>query len=307
MNAASTSIFVRPCLSISAARAAKTGFRRFLPVSAAAAALVPFSAGAFPPAPSYMLYGMVRDQVGNRITAEGAQIVLLKGGKEIGRTPITSSLSLDHSYELNVRIDQNRTGTTLYTERAVPSEGSFSLVVEMNGSRFYPIEVSGNLTAGKGAERVRLDLNLGEDSDRDGLPDVWEQWQLYQAGYSAGAGGNWALDLITKDGDFDGDGQSNHKEYIAGTFAGDATEFFKLEIKENAAEKVRFEFYGITGKTYSIDRSTDNQTWERVPLSAVTAAAEPAAAYTATAAGVVSAWITPSAGAQKEFFRLSVR
>jgi hypothetical protein len=56
---------------------------------------------------------------------------------------------IDQNYELQMRLDQNRSGTTLYTDRAVAAGGLFSLVVSMNGVLFYPIEVSGNLTAGK--------------------------------------------------------------------------------------------------------------------------------------------------------------
>ena len=263
-------------------------------------------ARAFPPAPYYTLFGTVRDQVGQAVTAEGAQVLLLKGGVEVGRAPVNAVQAIDQNYELSVRIDQNRSGTTLYTDKAVVAEGPFSVVVEMNGVKFYPIEVTGDLTAGKGSERLRLDLNLGEDSDRDGLPDVWEQWQLFQAGKSPDNNGNWPIHLLDKNGDFDGDGQSNFREYVAGTFAGDATEFFKLEIKEKLAEKIRFEFYAITGKTYTIERSTDNQTWTRVPFTAGPATAA-ASTYTATAVGVLSAFAAPTAGAASEFFRLTVR
>ncbi len=261
---------------------------------------------AFPPAPHYTLYGTVRDQVGKTITDADAVLILLKGGVEVGRTPITQALQLDQNYELNVRIDHNRSGTTLYSTKAVEPEGLFSLVVEIDGSRFYPIEVSGNLKAGKGGERVRLDLNLGEDLDRDGLPDIWEQWQLYQAGYYPDANGNWPINLIDKNGDFDNDGTSNWLEYVAGTFAGDATEKFALEIKEKAATSVRFEFYAITGKTYTIERSADMTTWTRVPFSigSLTPGGE---VHTATDVGVLSAYATPFTGATKEFYRLTVR
>lgn len=259
---------------------------------------------AFPPAPYYTLYGMVRDQVGQTLTAEGATLILLKGGEEVGRTPV-NNLQLDQNYELNIRIDANRSGTTLYTDKAVPAQSLFSLVVEMNGSLFYPIEVAGNLTAGKGGERVRLDLNLGEDSDGDGLPDVWEQWQLYQAGYYPDGNGNWPIHLIDRNGDLDGDGLSNYMEYLAGTFAGDATEKFNLEIKEKTETGVRFEFYAITGKTYTIERSTDVKTWTRVPF-AVGAPAPGAQTYSATDVGILSAFTTPAA-ADKEFYRLTVR
>ena len=68
---------------------------------------------AFPPAPYYTLYGMVRDQVGQTITAEGAELILLKDGTEIGRTPISPALGLDQNYVLKVRIDQKHANTDL--------------------------------------------------------------------------------------------------------------------------------------------------------------------------------------------------
>jgi len=261
-------------------------------------------AAAFPPAPYYTIYGMVRDQVGQTVTAEGAEIILLKGSVEVGRTPISSS-QIDQNYELNIRIDQNRSGTTLYTEKAVAAQGLFSLVVSMNGALFYPIEVSGNLRAGKGGERVKLDLTLGEDLDKDGLPDTWEAWQLYQAGLYPDDNGKWNLSLIDKNGDFDGDGQSNWLEYLAGTFAGDATDRFSLAIKEKLATSVRLEFYGITGKVYTIESSADMKTWTRVPF-AVGAPGAGNNAHQARDVGIVSAFAQPRFSSN-EFYRLSVR
>ena len=259
---------------------------------------------AFPPAPYYTLFGIVRDQVGQTLTAEGAVLILLKAGGEIGRTPI-SNLQLDQSYELNIRIDANRSGTTIYSEKALSAQGHFSVVVEMNGALFYPVEVAGTLTAGKGGERLRLDLNLGEDSDGDGLPDIWEQWQLYQAGHYPDGNGNWPIHLIDRDGDFDGDGLTNYLEYLAGTFAGDATERFDLQIMEKSDTGVRFEFYAITGKTYTIERSSDVKTWTRVPF-AIGSAVAGETSFSATEVGILSAVATPTTGT-KEFYRLTVR
>jgi hypothetical protein len=272
--------------------------------SVAAGAMLGGVTEAFPPAPYYTLHGVVRDQVGQTVTAEGAEVILLKGGVEVGRTPITSS-RIDQNYELNMRIDQNRSGTTFYTDKAVAAGGLFSLVVSMNGALFYPIEVSGNLTAGKGSERVKLDLTLGEDKDKDGLPDSWEAWQLYQAGYYPNENGEWNLTLLDKGGDFDKDGQSNLLEYIAGTFAGDGTETFGLTIKEKLPQSVRFEFYGITGKVYTIESTLDMKTWTRVPF-AVGAPGTGANGYQARDVGIVSAFTAPRSGTS-EFYRLSVR
>lgn len=91
------------------------------------------TADAFPPAPYYTLYGVVCDQVGQTVTAEGAEVILLKGGVEVGRTAITSS-RIDQNYELNMQLDQNRSGTTFYTDKAVVAGGSFSLVVCIGGT-----------------------------------------------------------------------------------------------------------------------------------------------------------------------------
>jgi hypothetical protein len=154
---------------------------------------------------------------------------------------------------------------------------------------------------------VRLDLNLGEDSDGDGLPDIWEQWQLYQAGLFPDENGDWPIHLITRDGDYDGDTRSNHDEYVAGTFAGDATEFFQMEIKEILPEKVRFEFFAITGKTYILERGTDLEGWTRIPFSIGTAEAEESLAHPATSVGILSGFITVVPGSPREFYRLGVR
>ena len=259
---------------------------------------------AFPPAPHYVIYGLVRDQVGATLLVEGAELVLLRNGLELGRTPVFSRIKGDLNYELKISIDQNRPSTRAYSEKAVPANGLYSVVVEMNGEKFYPINASGNLQAGSGGERVRLDLNLGVDSDHDGLPDAWEEWQLYQSGIRPGPNG-WDLSLITRDGDFDGDGISNYDEYIAGTFAGDATERFELRIVTKTPTGVKFEFFTITGKLYAIEESSDLKTWERVAFAVGTATSS-ALRYQAPAVDIVTATVN-SPSATSRFYRLSVR
>ena len=273
-------------------------------VLGALAALGAVRLAAYPPLPSYTIYGLVRDQVGTALNVDGAEIVLLRDNVEIGRTPISREVGANGNYELAISIDQNRAGSRTYAHNAVAAQGVFSLLVEMNGAKFYPIEVSGTLRAGQGGERVRLDLNLGADTDGDGLPDAWEEWQLYQAGKLPGPGG-WDLSLITRDGDFDGDGVSNYAEYVAGTFAGDATERFELRIREKTAAGVQFEFFAITGKVYSIEESTDLRTWTAVPFTTVAGGAT-ARSHRATSVAILPAYVA-SPTATSRFYRLSVR
>jgi hypothetical protein len=264
----------------------------------------PARVGAFPPAPYYTLYGVVRDQVGATLQADGAEIVLLRDNVEIGRAPVSKQVSGDQNYELSIRIDQNRGTTRVYSNKSVPSQGLYSLYVDLNGQKFFPIEVSGTLRTGQGGERVRLDLNLGEDANHDGLPDAWQEWQLFQAGRVPGGPG-WDINLITKDGDFDGDGISNYVEYIAGTFAGDATERFELKLTGKSATMVSFEFYAITGKVYTIEQSTDLRTWTNVAFS-LTPGGATIPLHRATAIGVQPAFVAATPGAAR-FYRLAVR
>ena len=184
------------------------------------------------------------------------------------------------------------------------AQGLFSIKVVLNGQNFFPIEASGVLRAGNGGERVRLDLNLGADANNDGLPDAWQEWQLYQAGRRIGTPG-WDINLISKDGDFDGDGTSNYLEYLAGTFAGDAAERFDLRMLAKTPTAVSFEFYAITGKVYSIEQSTDLKTWATVPMTTGLGDAT-ATYYRATAVGILPAYVAASPGAAR-FYRLTVR
>ena len=85
----------------------------------------------------------------------------------------------------------------------------------------------------------------------------------------------------------------------------DATERFNLVIKEKLPQNVRFEFFGITGKVYTIESSSDMKSWSQVPFAVGTpAVGEPA--YRATGVGIVSAFTAPRIGST-DFFRLSVR
>ncbi len=273
-------------------------------LAALAAFLVALVASAFPPAPSYTLYGLVRDQVGKALAVEGAEIILLRDNVEIGRGPIFANLGLDSNYEISLRIDQTVAGTRTYSTKAVSPQGVFSIRVLLNGQTFMPIEASGVLRAGNGGERVRLDLSLGVDANNDGLPDAWQEFQLYQAGRRPGQPG-WDINLITRDGDFDGDGTSNFLEYIAGTFASDATERFELRLTGKSATAVAFEFYAITGKVYGIEQSADLRTWSVAAFS-LTPGGTTATLHKATAIGPQPAFVAVTAG-QSRFYRLTVR
>ena len=261
---------------------------------------------AFPPLPYYTLFGTVRDQVGQTLSSSNAEVQVLQNDRVVESAQIASTPSGGTNYEINLEIDGGRTGNKTYSEQAVIAKSPIVISVLLDGQRFYPIETSGTYRAGQGGERVRLDLTLGQDSDLDGLPDAWEEWQLYQAGRLPSSNGRWDIALINRTGDFDGDGTSNFLEYLAGTFAGDATESFNLEILgfENGAPL--FEFFAITNKTYTLQSSTNLATWA---VESFTAGENltPAREFVAPSVGLVQAKGLPVSGNMKKFYRLVVQ
>ena len=164
---------------------------------------------AFPPAPFHTIYGDVRDEQGVLIPATGAAVVMYQGGIQRMREALTAANGADFNYELRMRMDMNRNLTSTYSSLVVSTASTFTLVVDIGGVSYHPIEITASTpTVGAPADRVRLDLTLGVDSDGDGLPDAWEESQLYLAGLLPGVDG-WDLSLIDRDGDFDNDGLSN--------------------------------------------------------------------------------------------------
>lgn len=233
-----------------------------------AIAVSPLALHAFPPAPFYTLYGMVRDENGQTLRVEGAVVVFYKNGAEVMRQTIAESEArLDQNYQFRLRMDMQRSGTRSYSSLANSPGSTFSLVILIHDIPYYPIELSGPIapTIGSPGERIRLDLTLGIDSDGDGIPDAWEQSQLYAGGIMPGPDG-WDLSLLDRTGDFDGDGLDNQSEYIAGTFATDNTDFLALEIKEKLPTSVRLQFFSIYGKVYSVESSSNLVTWTPVSL-----------------------------------------
>lgn len=256
---------------------------------------------AFPPAPDYSIYGDVRDEFGYLIQPGTASVVFYHAGKEVQRYPLTGAVNSSYTYQIRMRLDMNRTGTIAYSSSTVSTGANYTLAVDMGGVLYYPIEVKTPPTVGSPAGRRRLDLTIGSDTDLDGLPDAWEENQLYNAGLLT-----FDLGWITPTGDFDGDGVNNLDEYIAGTYATDATETFYLKITQVTKERSDFEFFTITSKVYRLEKSNDLKSWTPAEYT-VGEASKLSSAYTATGVGVVSGSIPHAASETKTFYRLNVR
>jgi len=256
---------------------------------------------AFPPAPYYTIYGDVRDELGKVIPAGGATIIFSYQSKEIARYPLTNVVGSNYSYQIRMRTDMNSAGTTVYNSLAVTPGVEFTLKVDVGGVSYLPIEFVAKLPkVGSAADRVRLDLTIGADTDKDGLPDAWERALLFRLGYPIAD-----LWRITPDGILEADGLTNLQKYIAGTYSADTSQSFYLKIKEATATDVGVEFFTLTNKIYSLDKSTDLATW--TPVDFTIGSSSATGMYTATGVGVVAARIPWVEGEEKAFYRLKVR
>ena len=128
------------------------------------------------------------------------------------------------------------------------------------GQQTYVIPERGHVT--------RLDFDIDPltgppDTDTDGLPDPWEQLHFSGLGQTGGA-------------DFDGDGNENLCEYLAGTDPKSGTGYFQLLITKPAAQKIVSFFAvstaGVTGyegttRHYAIEaaRNLGTGPWNPVP------------------------------------------
>lgn len=217
---------------------------------------------AFPPAPHHTLYGLVRDEWGDPLTLTGAEIIFTTAEGAVRTADIIPGLREGVNYEIHLPID-SMSSAQIYDPTALVEGVPFLVEVRINGVDYLPLEMTGQLPLiGAPAESTQLNLTIGEDSDGDGLPDLWEA--LVIAMY----GGGLTLETLTGSGDIDGDGLSNRLEYIAGTFAWDPMDRPQLTLLSmDSAGASEVEFEAINGRSYTLHASNDMKVWIQVNFS----------------------------------------
>lgn len=261
------------------------------------------TARAFPPAPDHIVYGQVRDEMGNPLRAKSAEVWLETAAGVRLRTRIVPGIEPGLNYRLAVPMDSGLTADQ-YKPTALRPAVPFTMWVRLNGTVFLPIEV--RLTAralGRPGEKTRLDLTLGEDSDGDGLPDAWERAMMAAFGQ-----GSALADLNPKD-DLDQDKLSNMDEYLAGTYAFDPLDGFQLTIVSYNQGAPVIEFMGIPGRAYSILGSQNMGQWWPVAFKPLGAQAPVSGEYHAGDVGALRMEILPVEPSSSAFmfFKLMVR
>ena len=210
---------------------------------------------AFPPAPPHTIFGMVRDEWGNPLAFQDAEIVMLTAS---GATLQTGVEIVPHdgvNYTLKTPMDSGITYDA-YKPTALKPYAQFLLKVKVGNQIFLPIEMNGVIgELGLPGKATRLDLTLGVDSDGDGLPDAWERALIQSL-----AGLN-SLQDVDPNADSDKDGLSNLQEYLAGTYAFDPENGLSLTIAGFNQGRPLVDFTVVRGRAYKILVSPDLKTW----------------------------------------------
>ena len=93
-----------------------------------------------------------------------------------------------------------------------------------------------------------------EDTDGDGLPDDWERFYF----------GNLTA-VVSASADADGDGATNAEEWRAGTHPGVGGSALRIVAFGREADgRWRFEFPAAANRTYTLEGSTDLNSWSRL-------------------------------------------
>lgn len=264
-------------------------------------ATLPFTTpvSAYPPAPHHTLFGLVRNQWGDPISA-GDVILETPAGAPL-RTSLLSGLEPGVNYRLGVPMDSG-TAPDLYQPTALRPFFPYRLKVVIGQAVYLPIEMAGNFAQiGRPSERTRLDLTLGVDSDGDGLPDAWEETLI------AIYGGTLAS--IRPNDDSDDDGLTNLQEYLAGTYAFDPADGFQLAITGVNAGASGLELMVIRGRNYTLQASPDLRAWTAVQFRVTGAGASASLLdnYQATDVRTLRVEVPFHPGATNRYFRALVQ
>lgn len=254
---------------------------------------------AFPPAPHHTLYGMVRNQFGDPLNMFPADVFLETPTGVQLHAGVINNLEPGVNYRLEVPMDSGTSGeTNAYQPTALKPFFHYRLKVLIGQTVYLPIQMSGTFAQiGLPGQKTRIDLTLGVDSDGDGLPDAWEQALL------AIYGGTLAS--IRPEDDADGDGISNLNEYLAGTYAFDPEDGFRLTVTSMSADAWDMEFLALRGRTYGLQTSTNLMQWTAVNFNVLTGGVPGAslANYSSTDVRTLRVRVPFQAGATNLYFR----
>ena len=259
---------------------------------------------AFPPAPNHLIFGIVRDQIGNPLDISGAQIFLETSAGVKVTGVVVPQLEPSINYRLEVPMDAGLTADAYQPTALLPS-APFRLRVRIGQATYLPIEMTANLAQlGLPGGRTRIDLTLGIDEDGNGIPDAWEK------AAAAFLGLTWSRGSIQPDALYPGTGLTFRAVYLAGTYAMDPEDGFALKILNDPGQQPTLAFTAVKGRTYVIEVSNELGEWMEASFRTLPVSADSHTTKSLQATTTQRVEIEPLAGAldhPNRFYRLIVR
>ena len=291
------------------ARAGTRPFRAVRPRVLAGLCALVFALGAptvpaNPPAPYYLLYGQVRDKYGTPLTTSAATILLQTPAGATVAAAVMPGYAPGVNYYLKVPMDSAQSPAP-YQPAAQVGGAPFKLWVVINNATNLPIEMTGNFAAaGQPGTQARLDLTLGVDANGDGIPDSWEQ------AFLAAIGSNRSLSSLTPNSVLTSDGLTVRQQYLYGTYPFNPSRPCAITMLGFHGTLPRLRFPTVTGRSYTVLSSTDNQHWSTAAFYLPTD--DPAGPsrnyYYSPGVAAVEVYVTPiSAPETARFYRLLVQ
>ena len=261
------------------------------------------TANALPPAPYHLIYGVVRDRYGTPLTSATAAIILQtsSGGRLF--TQVLPGLSPGVNYQIKVPMDGGQT-PDLYQSDALLTGSLFKIYVVIGTVTNTPIEMAGSVVLGIPAGQTQINLTLGTDSNGDGIPDEWE------LAFLSALGLNVPLSSLNANSVLTADGRTLRQQYLLGTYPFNPADPLKIKFLGFNGVYPAFSFPTITGRYYTIQRSTDAINWSPTAFTlANEALGGPSRTYYyAPGIGMVQAYVVPSTNATSvQLYRILVQ
>ncbi len=261
------------------------------------------SSQAFPPAPHHVVYGLVRDQIGNPLTSSTAQVTLAADSGTSLSDLVVPNMGPAMNYRLQIPMDSGLT-SDLYQPSALVPAVPFKITVKVGSVNYVPMEMKGDYAVlGEPGGSTRIDLTLGVDSDNDGLPDAWEQAAFRQLGKV------WKAGALNPNAMYPGTGLTFAQVYVAGTYTYAPKDGFVLNLKGVTEGKAQMAFTAVKGRSYTIESASTLGKWSsasfRLPTDADGTALR--SYYQATSTAKINVEVpADSSGQPARFYRLLV-
>lgn len=255
-----------------------------------------------PPVPSFSIYGSVRDVDGRPLASGEAYLSVLNSAElEITRTPSDPAIGTGINYELAMPMDSGIDGER-YKPNSLRTGEAFSVRVLIDNESYVPSAAGvASFAAGTPGTASKYDLTLGEDTDKDGLPDDWERAYLLDNVQFTD------ISQINPGDDPDGDGLTNFQEFLAGTNPFDPSSLVEFEIVNKRNGYVQLSFPAERGRSYLFMSSVNLKDWAVQRVAMKPGDQNLAGLLLAADSETLSVYVPLIPGTRELFFRLHVQ